>query len=648
MKMKSVLVFTCLSILSCHLQAQRIDRYEGSRIFWDIGSQTTVFAAGGYGRIIELQDGRLMAVAESGGVKIAFSTNKGITWTGEKIIAPNHAKTSNSVPDLVQLANGTILICYNPRPREPYSEDRKFGIRVIRSTDYGETWGNEIFVYDAQHTFTEGCWEPAFLELPSGELQCYFANEASFPTSSEQNISMCRSFDQGLTWNEAEVVSFRSGRRDGMPVPLLLEDKEEIVLIIEDSGITYPRFRPVTVRTTISDNWASGYVNGSSSKRELAATGLVSSSIAGAPYIRRLPSGETIISYQGTEGRISNEFYDMFVMVGDNEARNFKAKSQPFNVPADKRCKWNSLAVIDSGVVLAVGSTNINSANTRVLTMRGIPRSKLMASYGSVTIDGQRSSNEKWTDSKAEQLIMGSVTKSRWTSDFMYDNDYLYFTALVVDRDIIADLPNPDGIRLLIDAADISTEKPQKGTFNILFQVDGSIVLKKGNNGTWNTETNTANIQYAVTAKSSYYLLEAAIPWSTLGLSNVSTKNRLAVAVERFDRSTNSYQIERIVDARTNSPYTWMELQLLSNLTSTNELKSDEQIQTFIIDNQLRVVSPESISGVKIYSLDGRLVFSKSKIDNTEINLSLIHINNANICSIQLTNGQIINKKLFF
>ena len=41
-------------------KAQEADLYTGSRMFWDINTQTTVFASGGYGRIIELQDGRLL------------------------------------------------------------------------------------------------------------------------------------------------------------------------------------------------------------------------------------------------------------------------------------------------------------------------------------------------------------------------------------------------------------------------------------------------------------------------------------------------------------------------------------------------------------------------------------------------------------
>ncbi len=648
---KHIIVVYFLSVFVCGVHAQhRKDPYTGSRIFWDINSQTTVFSSGysGYGRIIELQDGRLMAVAESGGIRIAFSSNKGVVWFGEKLIASNPTGIANAVPDFIQLKSGTILVGYNPRPREPYSEERKFGIRARRSIDNGETWSNEIYVHDALHTFTEGCWEPAFLELPSGEVQCYFANEDIYTSTTEQNISMCRSFDEGLTWSTPEIVSFRSGRRDGMPVPLLLEDKGEIVVMIEDNGIAYPYFRPVTVRTTIEDNWKSGFVNASSPNREQAfAQSLTSSYNAGAPYIRRLPSGETILSYQGTEGRTSTDYADMFVMVGDDEARSFKAKSQPFNLAADKRAKWNSLAVTSDGTVLAVGSSTANSSSSQIITMQGTPLNKLQADYGSIKVDGGKSPDEKWTDTKAEQLIMGTVTKSRWTSDFLYDSNYLYFTSLVIDRDIVNTSSTPDGIRLLIDAADVCTDSPQEGVFNILFQVDGTIVFKRGANGTWATDADASNnILYSVSLKNSYYRIEAAIPWGLLGHSKVNTEGRMAAAVERFDRfSTNTYKTERIADAGTNSPYTWMEMELLNThlASSTVQIMNEKPVQIFVSGGQLIVSSKEIISSISLYLLDGRKVYSNNRFNSMEAIIPYPYRNG--ICSVLLTDGRSVVEK---
>ena len=202
--------------------ADNVAPYSGSRIFWDQSTRKTVFSSGGYSRIIQLHDGRLMAVCESNGINIAFSGNLGATWSSPVKIVTNTNNTPNCVPDLIQLADGTIIVAYNPRPAEPYTQDRKFGIRCKRSTDNGVTWSDEIFIYDAKHTFADGCWEPSMLELPSGELQVYFADEGPYTGSNEQQISLCRSYDGGKTWSKASVVSFRAGYRDGMPSPVLL------------------------------------------------------------------------------------------------------------------------------------------------------------------------------------------------------------------------------------------------------------------------------------------------------------------------------------------------------------------------------------------------------------------------------------------
>ena len=38
-----------------------------------------------------------------------------------------------------------------------------------------------------------------------------------------------KTVDNGQTWSGREIVSYRSGKRDGMPVALFLEDTGEIV-----------------------------------------------------------------------------------------------------------------------------------------------------------------------------------------------------------------------------------------------------------------------------------------------------------------------------------------------------------------------------------------------------------------------------------
>jgi hypothetical protein len=54
-----------------------------------------------------------------------------------------------------------------------------------------------------------------------------------------------------------------------MPVPVLLKDESQIVVIIEDNGWGYGDFFPTTVRTSLQNNWHNNYwVNATDPNRE--------------------------------------------------------------------------------------------------------------------------------------------------------------------------------------------------------------------------------------------------------------------------------------------------------------------------------------------------------------------------------------------
>ena len=176
----SILIMFLLAAYNIYAVSK--DPYSGSRIFWDTDSELTLFPSGNYARIIQLQDGRIMAAAESGGgISVCYSSNYGKTWTSPELIVRQQSLIPYAVPDLIQLTDGTILVGFNPRPSSPYSENRKFGIRTMISHDNGKNWEGPIFIFDAQYISDNGCWEPSFLELPSGELSCTHILPARFP-----------------------------------------------------------------------------------------------------------------------------------------------------------------------------------------------------------------------------------------------------------------------------------------------------------------------------------------------------------------------------------------------------------------------------------------------------------------------------------
>jgi hypothetical protein len=226
-------------------------------IDWDQSTSQFV-TVGGYGRVKKSNNGELAlvySVARSDWIR--KSNDMGDTWSNRQLVCTQTGyKLVNA--ELIQLENGNLLYAFNGRPEQD-NTNLPYTINTIMSEDNGRTWGNPQVIYSAGVTFANGCWEPAMLQLPgSGEIQLFFANEFNFPNTNEQEITLLRSFDGGHTWGGSQRVSFRAGRRDGMPVPLYLKKNKGIVFAIEDNG--YGRFKPAIIYTSNEENWYHGYV----------------------------------------------------------------------------------------------------------------------------------------------------------------------------------------------------------------------------------------------------------------------------------------------------------------------------------------------------------------------------------------------------
>ena len=330
------------------------------RIEWDPATLVLVQRGGIYGRMARLPDQDILCVYERAAkVHTRRSRDDGRTWEDERNIAEFSFGVAAN-PEILALAGGRILIAYNERPNDGV---HPYAIRVLASGDNGDTWSEPRLVYEAGTVSGVGCWEPAMIQLPWGEVQLYFANENPFPDTTEQEITMLRSFDGGETWGGAERVSFRQGRRDGMPVPLVLEGGRGIAVAIEDNGLS-GTFKPVIVHSTLEDNWSAGFVDGESPRRWSALeTPLAAAVYGGAPYLRQFPSGETVLSIQSGEGRARGntlDFSRMAVYVGDNEARNFAGRGFPFPVSDDASGLWNALFIKNAATVTAISGATID------------------------------------------------------------------------------------------------------------------------------------------------------------------------------------------------------------------------------------------------------------------------------------------------
>ncbi|MEN8248784.1 MAG: exo-alpha-sialidase [Bacteroidota bacterium] len=522
------------------------DPISPNRVAWDYTTLQKIAPLPGntydytsYPRMIELQDGDFMCVYEANGnIDMIRSSDKGESWDQPVRIA---SLTANNilmaVPEIIQLANSNIIIAYNPRPLTPYSSDRKFAIAARISSDNGSTWGDVQTIYEADHNASNGCWEPQMMELPDGELQMYFANEADYVDSHEQNISMFRSSDGGVTWGDREIVSFSPTSRDGMPVALHLEETDEIIMAIEDN-FQY-NFKPVIIRT--SDNWANAPVGRDTPDREYALNhDLTSDAYQGAPYIRQLPSGNIALSYQGTNGERDNSLPNsrMWVEIGDNTGRNFDNATKPFIVPTGKSALWSSLSVMD-GRLWALTATIAYSGTQETWTIAGYE------------IWDYKIPTEINTENDPPFFI-GHKGYSNVKTYLSQDASGLNILARIKDSSISVD----NGVTFYLDPQNISAVTPVSNTYSIKVLSDGSYELKEGFNNKWESSSKTAR-DLTVNQTDSGYEISFSLDWDIIG-GKPASEERIGFSMTLLETVYN----EDLANSVNNQPYTWASAKL--------------------------------------------------------------------------------------
>lgn len=343
---------------------------QAQSLVWHPSTLTLIQEGASYGRMIELPGGKLLCAYSRGSEMWSRSSGDGGKTWSEPAIVSNWPDGSTTNAELLALKDGSILCFFNQRPSSAFGEREggrilpktgvdllPFAIGFARSTDGGATWTDPHVIYEGGKEFYNGCWEPAGVQLPNGEVEVFFANETPYRNSDEQEISMMKSPDGGKTWSPPKAVSFRAGSRDGMPVPLLLSGGSKMLVAIEDNGLS-GEFKPVIVSTTLTDDWKRGPVAGNDARRWSALRKPLPPEVyAGAPYLRQLRSGDTVLSFQmrkpGGQERIA-------VCVGNSQGKSFGEPTFPFPDTSENQQMWASLCALKDGSVMAVGDATIN------------------------------------------------------------------------------------------------------------------------------------------------------------------------------------------------------------------------------------------------------------------------------------------------
>lgn len=539
---------------------------DGIRIAWQYNRQRHI-GEGSYGRVIRLDNGEYVMVYSTGGSNIGgknyirWQDTPYGEWTDATVSRPNNAYHTNKNAEIIELKDGRLMYAWLYRTNYDNSRGPS-KIMAAYSTDGGHTWQNEQVIYTATDTYGLGVWEPAMIQLPSGELQIYFANEASAGGSS-QNISMRRSFNGGRSWQPGtEIVSYRSGSRDGMPVPVYLKNRKGIAVAIEDPGFM-GTFKPMIVHTDVDDNWSSGLVDGSSKHRwsifPSSNDYLASNVYCGQPYLTQLHTGETIYSAASGEGRnpdTSDTHGRMAVYVGDSNAKNFIARSFPFpfaNEPG-ARAIWNSIMQYNDSTLMAVCTVEGDASHTGIWTSEG----KIMRPIAS-----RQTGKELLWEKLPRELFIGAESQAEARIRSLWDKDNVYFRFEIKDKHVrVADASlASDGIEVLL-----STIKPRSNKnrqFRYRVDAKGRVDAKHGNNSSWVADETTNAVPH-VTQTAEGYEVVVAIPWAEIGGRPTSDELYCCYQLHNFDTQNGKTTAvhETLSGSDTEKGATWMRMPL--------------------------------------------------------------------------------------
>lgn len=356
------------------------DTIRNAKIIWDKTerkvSHEEYFAE--YGRARRYNGDTVLLVYHCGpkghewdNIALKKSFDNGQSWTKERIIVKDDQQdrySGFSTPDLLVLNNKWLMLAYTGKGIPDDSVHNNLQVRI--SKDAGETWTEPSIVALGRS------WEPGMTQLPNGEIQLFFSNELVSTKAAkgrhEQKVLLIRSKDNGATWSSPQMVAFTPGRRDGMPVPLVLKDDKGIIIPVEAvENMTSPEI----IWTSMKANWNYATVGTKDNGRRWI--GSVDPIWGGAPTVVQFPSGETVISMQTELGRKLDRYKgwkknSVVVMVGNSMAKNFGNLSFPYpDLPENEGRYFCSLFIVDKDRLALLTTRNYPDSSSAVFWKEG-------------------------------------------------------------------------------------------------------------------------------------------------------------------------------------------------------------------------------------------------------------------------------------
>ncbi len=421
------------------------------RSYIELGAENNVVNPT-YSRIRTLKDGSYIltwqnAVGVNGnGQDTFYSLSKDLkTWTYMGYLWQSQSVTNGlGNPDTrrytnantLQLSNGELIAVaafstiktYSLSPDKYRNEQ---GLVIKRSKDGGKTWFGEKEIYHGP------CWEAHLIELPSGEIQCFFSESRPTISGSHSGTVMVYSKDGGTTWSpELGNDAYRVMRKlwwnaqknlwcftYQMPVGVILNNSKQFAFAMEScnqrvlNGTKYSDQFSVAICFSKEDGqWE--YMSGTEiTPKEQRIDSLVTR--GAAPYLVQFPSGETLLAYGGTDAL-------QHFRLGNARATEF---GNDITALPDKG-SWGGLDLTASHSVLSCMRDSKVSDNVTIALARFNLNHTINATRRTVAVDGN---NSEWTDTD-EALFIGSKCQAQATLRCSCDEKNYYFLVEVLDN----------------------------------------------------------------------------------------------------------------------------------------------------------------------------------------------------------------------
>ena len=366
--------------------------------------------------------------------------------------------------DVIQLRNGDIMAVDNFRCLKSYQYidcKKDQGIVIKFSSDGGITWKDEKVIYHGP------CWECFLMELPSGQIQCYFSESRPWISHSHSGTSMIFSNDGGKTWSPTpdetpyRIIRKRWYNQDDnvyyftnqMPIGILLNGTNQFAFSLEDvaSRVNGRQSYYVSIAFSPTDghwNILQGDEVGPKERLENIVGGT-------GPYLIQMKSGEAILGYTSVSD------WRLHLMIGDERAHSFHDDKIGWSAQGG----WPGMEVETDHTFLAVMKRNGGNGKPAGISLaRFALNHDISATRRTISVDA---SDGDW-DRTDEALYLGAESPTEATIRSSADAKNVYFLVEIKDKSLstkdmfsIFLAPNSDGkslssaIRLDINARGI-------------------------------------------------------------------------------------------------------------------------------------------------------------------------------------------------